>query len=587
MGVSNKRLSIQITDSSINILIGNKNKIFNATSIALDSGIFSDGNVIDIDRLADKLNGYLEVNARDVKEVSFVLAGSDIITGYIEVPILKDNALREAVHFEFNQFIPEIDSYYMNYEIVEKINTKEKKAYKIVLVAARSEKINKLVEISSKIDKELDVIDTLSNSLARNLKGSNYLATEESTGIIYLGSDSSVLSIIEDRALKFEKNLPYGINNIFDEVYEEVAATAIDVRSIDKVLDYSPKSKISFEALLSNINNIIRFYNSDRNNRSISNLVIVSVNNSIEGIERYFEKYFEIPCVAVRQPSDLNLKVKFNDNFTNFIPSYGVLLRGNSKYLLNLNPKVINKEENKEDLDKKLVKATVLVVSVMLVASIPLFVINKIISKDITSLETEVAKYSEIVQKNTDLKANNAKVENFINRIEGVEDNAAKTSIIMAKLNTYVPKEITFNSMSLSDSGSISISGESTTYYSVPEFLANLQMSDEFANAKISNITPIENTVVVASGRSASSSDNNGDTSAVKVEEDSKKIIEEKSGSDVGKGTNGGSTTSSGASASNEKNSNGTSSSTNSNTSLSYSFSISIEGVSKDGTGAK
>ncbi len=195
---SNKRLSIQITDSSINILIGNKNKIFDATSIDLESGIFSDGNVIDIDRLADKLNRYLEVNARDVKEVSFVLAGSDIITRYIEVPILKDNALREAVHFEFNQFIPEIDSYYMNYEIVEKINTKEKKAYKIVLVAARREKINKLVEISNKIDKELDVIDTLSNSLARNLKGSNYLVTEESTGIIYLGSDSSVLSIIED-----------------------------------------------------------------------------------------------------------------------------------------------------------------------------------------------------------------------------------------------------------------------------------------------------------------------------------------------------------------------------------------------------
>lgn len=582
MGVNNKKLAIQITDSAINILIANKNKIFESTSIGLDDGIYSDGNILDVDRLVHKLNEYLDVNARDVKNVSFVLAGSDIITRYIEVPILKEDALRQAVHFEFSQFIPEIDDYYMDYETVEKINTKEKKAYKIVLVAAGREKINEFVKIADKIDKELDVIDTLSNSLVRNLKSSKYLVTEESTGIIYLGADSSIFSIVEDKALKFEKNIPYGINNIFDEIYDEVAAT-----TVDNVLDYSQKSKISFEALLSNINNIIRFYNSDRTNRPISNLIIISVNNTIEGIERYFEKYFELPCVAVNQSSDLNLKVRFNERFTTFMPCYGLLLRGNDKKLLNLNPRVINKEENKENLDRSLLRATTLVICVMAAASIPFFIMNKIISKDISGLEAEVAKYTEIVQKSTELKANNARVESFINRIECVEDNATKTSIIISKLNSYVPKEITFNSMSFSDSGSISISGESTTYYSIPEFLANLQMSDEFSNAKIINITPIEKIVVTTNLRSIASSGNSEVTSVTNVEEDSKKIVEENTYSNVGKGTNEENITLSGSSASNAQSTNGTGSSNNTNTTLSYNFSISIEGVNKDGTGAK
>lgn len=585
MGVSNKKLAIQITNSAINILIGNKNKIFELTSIALDSGIYSNGNILDIDRLVHKLKEYLEVNARDVKGVSFVLAGSDIITRYIEVPILKEDALRQAVHFEFSQFIPEIDDYYMDYEIVEKINTKDKKAYKIVLVATSRGKVNQFVKIADKLGKDLDVIDTLSNSLARNLRNSNYLVTEESTGIIYLGADSSILSIIEDKALKFEKNLSHGINNIFDETYDEVAAT-----TVDNVLDYSQKSKISFESLLSNINNIIRFYNSDRANRSISNLVIISVNEVIEGIERYFEKYFELPCVAVNQPSDLNLKVKFNESFTTFIPCYGLLLRGNEKKLLNLNPRSINKEESKENLDRSLLRATALVVCIMAMAAIPFFIMNKVISKDIAGLEIEVAKYAEIVQKNTELKSNNARLESFINRIERVEDNTAKTSVIISKLNSYVPKEITFNSMSFSDSGSISISGESLTYYSIPEFLANLQMSDEFSNAKISNITPIEKIIVTTNSRSIESSDNNEVTTTAKVEEDSKKIIEGNKESSVGKGVNGESINSSGSSASNEQDingTNGTNNSTNANTILSYSFSISIEGVSKDGKGTK
>ena len=200
MGINNKKLCIQITDSSINILIGNRNRIYEANSIALESGICFNGSIADIDALAKRLNEYLEVNARDVKKVSFVLSSSHIITRYIELPILKEEALRGAVHFEFNQFIPEIDEYYMNYEIVEKINTKDKKAYKIVLVAVKKERINTLVEISNKIGKELDIIDTLSNSLSRILKCSNYLVSEESTGIIYLGADCSVLSVIEAKA---------------------------------------------------------------------------------------------------------------------------------------------------------------------------------------------------------------------------------------------------------------------------------------------------------------------------------------------------------------------------------------------------
>ena len=599
MGINNKKLCIQITDSSINILIGNRNRIYEANSIALESGICFNGSIADIDALAKKLNEYLEVNARDVKKVSFVLSSSHIITRYIELPILKEDALREAVHFEFSQFIPEIDEYYMNYEIVERINTKDKKAYKIVLVAVKKERINTLVEISNKIGKELDIIDTLSNSLSRILKCSNYLVSEESTGIIYLGADCSVLSVIEAKALKFEKNLPYGVNNIFDEAYEEITATAVNTRSIDKILDSFPKVKISFEGLLSNINNIIRFYNSDRNNRDISNLVIVSVNNYIEGIERYFEKYFELPCIAINNPSDLNLKIKFEENFANYIPCYGLLLRENNKNLLNLNPKVINKEENKENLDKALVRSTAIVILVMLVSSIPLFVINKIITKDIAVLQSNIDKYSEIVQKNTELKANNANMENFINRIEGVDENTAHTSEIIEKLNSYVPKEITFNAMSFSDSGNISISGEATTYYSIPEFLANLQMSELFSNAKISNITPIERFLSSSNTRNVSEANESNitddDISIANAEKEARNIVSGTVATNYGKGTSSEEQISSGSYTSNEQsitssNNNGNSnaiSTVNSNIITTYSFSISIEGVSKDGTGNK
>ena len=495
----NKKMAIKISDTAINILIGNKNRIYETHNIALENGVCKDGTVRDTDNIIELLNDYLDVNARDVKNVSFVLRGSDIITRYTEVPILKDDALREAVSFEFKQFIPEIDDYYTNYEIIEKINTQEKKAYKILLVAATRRKIDPLVEIAEGINKELEVIDVLSNTIARVLRSSDQIIREESTGVFYFGSDSSTLTIIEDNILKFERNLPFGVKNIFNQAYLEMSASTLDIKEIEDIFDRNPNLTNSFQNLLSSVNNTIRYYNSDKKNKPVTNFIIICADMIVNNMEKYLEKYFELPCLLIKDPIDLGLKIKFQDNFAQYIASYGLFLRYNNKKLLNLKPKAINKAKGKGNLDKLLVTLTATVLILLMVISVPFIIINSIISKDIETAEAEIVKYAEIIEKNTELKSENSKMEYFINRIKNIEDSTTKTSEILAKINTYVPKEITFMSLSFSDSGSINISGESDTYSAIPEFLANLEMSEEFSNAKISYINPVEKTIEVSS----------------------------------------------------------------------------------------
>ena len=494
----NKKMAIKISDTAINILIGNKNRIYETHNIALENGVCKDGTVRDTDNIIELLNEYLDVNARDVKDVSFVLRGSDIITRYIEVPILKDDALREAVNYEFRQFIPEIDDYYTNYEIIEKINTQEKKAYKILLVAATRTKIDPIVEIAEGINKELEVIDVLSNTIARVLRSSDQIIREESTGVFYFGSDNSTLTIIEDNILKFERNLPFGVKNIFNEAYLEMSASTLDVKDIEDVFDRNPNLTNSFQNLLSSVNNTIRYYNSDKKNKPVTNFIIICADMIVNNMEKYLEKYFELPCLLIKDPIDLGLKIKFEDNFAQYIALYGLFLRYNNKKLLNLNPKSIDKAKGKGNLDKLLVTLTSTVLILLMVISVPFIIINSIISKDIASAEAEIVKYAEIIEKNTQLKSENSKMEYFINRIKNIENSTTKTSEVLAKINTYVPKEITFMSLSFSDSGSINISGESDTYSAIPEFLANLEMSEEFSNAKISYINPIEKTIEVS-----------------------------------------------------------------------------------------
>lgn len=583
---SNKKLSIQITDTSINILIGNKNKIYETHTIELENGDCKDGNVRDKDSIVKLLNDYLDVNGRDVKNVSFVLRGSDIITRYIEVPILKNDALIEAVNFEFKQFIPDIDDYYMNYEIVEKINTKEKKAYKILLVAATKEKINPIIEIAEEIGKELEVIDILSNSLARVLKSSDHIASEESTGIFYFGADSSTLGIIEGNVLKFERNLPFGIKNIFNEVYEEAAVTALDSKQVINVFENNEQLMMNFENLLASVNNTVRYYNSEKNNKPVTNFIIICADMIMTNMEKYLEKYFELPCILVKDPSDLGLKLKFKDNFPKYISSYGLLLRGNDNKLLNLSPKTIKKEKDKANIDKVLVRVPILILIAVIAIGIPFLVMNKIITKEIANIEADIARYNEIVVKNQQLQSEINKMEYFINRIKDIDNSTSNTSEIISKLNTYVPKEITFEGFSFTDSGLINISGKSSTYSAIPEFLANLEMSEEFCNAKISYINPIEETIEVYSLDEENGSISTRGTFMPIALTGSVNIwdeIIELASDDANDKTN---VTQDNSDKTNNG-SEGTNSEINKNTIIKYSFSITIEGVSKDGSKAK
>lgn len=583
---SNKKLSIQITDTSINILIGNKNKIYETHTIELENGDCKDGNVRDKDSIVKLLNDYLYVNGRDVKNVSFVLRGSDIITRYIEVPILKNDALIEAVNFEFKQFIPDIDDYYMNYEIVEKINTKEKKAYKILLVAATKEKINPIIEIAEEIGKELEVIDILSNSLARVLKSSDHIASEESTGIFYFGADSSTLGIIEGNVLKFERNLPFGIKNIFNEVYEEAAVTALDSKQVTNVFENNEQLMMNFENLLASVNNTVRYYNSEKNNKPVTNFIIICADMIMTNMEKYLEKYFELPCILVKDPSDLGLKLKFKDNFPKYISSYGLLLRGNDNKLLNLSPKTIKKEKDKANIDKVLVRVPILILIAVIAIGIPFLVMNKIITKEIANIEADIARYNEIVVKNQQLQSEINKMEYFINRIKDIDNSTSNTSEIISKLNTYVPKEITFEGFSFTDSGLINISGKSSTYSAIPEFLANLEMSEEFCNAKISYINPIEETIEVSSLDEENGSISTRGTFMPIALTGSVNIwdeIIELASDDANDKTN---VTQDNSDKTNNG-SEGTNSEINKNTIIKYIFSITIEGVSKDGSKAK
>ena len=70
-----------------------------------------------------------------------------------------------------NQYLPkDAGEYIIDYEIIEKIETAEKKALKLLVAAVPKEKVKKLVKLSEMLNLEIVAIDITSNCACRVFK---------------------------------------------------------------------------------------------------------------------------------------------------------------------------------------------------------------------------------------------------------------------------------------------------------------------------------------------------------------------------------------------------------------------------------
>lgn len=162
--------------------------------------------------------------------------------------------------------------------------------------------------------------------------------------------------------------------------------------------------------------------------------------------------------------------------------------------LLNLNPKVIEKNKHRNSLDRVLITIFISISLIALFICIPVVFLNLKANKTLMTLELEVNQYADLINENEELQQKYEEIKVYTEKIQNLKNNTIKTSEILSELNKNIPSEITFINLSFSENGVISINGKATKYDVVPEFLANLQMSDRFTNSKISSITKIEDT---------------------------------------------------------------------------------------------
>lgn len=146
----------------------------------------------------------------------------------------------------------------------------------------------------------------------------------------------------------------------------------------------------------------------------------------------------------------------------------------------------------KEKRRKYLLYQNVISVAILLICGVFISVyypMNELSSlkKQSTQLKAQVASYQPILAEGDRLRKQLDELNSYINKVTALTSNKVIVVDKIRGLQAYIPQDIYFNSLNYSNN-IITINGITTNYESISEFAANLQMSENYMDTKITNI---------------------------------------------------------------------------------------------------
>ncbi len=330
--MGSKVLSIEIGQQLTRICEVDFNKknphVYNCISFETPVGVIEDGFIRDKLALATVLREQL--NAANIKssKVIFTLSSTKIANREAVIPMVNTNQIQGIVNTNAKDYFPvNIDEYDITYSVLEKINTKEVKQIRLLVLAAPALLVKGYFELADMMNFHIASIDYTGNSSYQLLR------SEVKTGInliVQINDQNSIINLMENENLLLQRMLPYGTNTVSEAVISNSVfhisgyADAMRLISKDKIinehfdsndddiftLDDVPeeytqlsmkenaKSDVtsSLGNLLSNISRVIDYFVTKHPGKKIECIYVTGEGSRILGIEQLIknEMGFEV-----------------------------------------------------------------------------------------------------------------------------------------------------------------------------------------------------------------------------------------------------------------------------------------------------
>ena len=344
------RLSIDIGSKNVKIIEGSFNgdsiDILKALEVPTPANSYHDGQIIDVDILANTIRNVLEDNNIKSTDVGYTITSNSILNRTIELPSTKDEDIANMLEFEIGQQFPiNLDDYVTQSKVIEKVETEPKKSIVVVSVLPKLI-VEEYLSLTNALSLNAISLDTHSNAMSKLLyeearvNGELGRLEKSTIALLDIGFNYTNVIIIERGNFKFNrlidfggKNIDTNIANSFNLSVEESEEKRLEIRGLgieDENLSLNLVKEVienTIDNLYTEIEKIFKFYTSRTLGNEIERIYLYGSTSNTVGLDTYIQSRFNIATYAIKELGVIGTSKYENENLIQYLNAIGALIR--------------------------------------------------------------------------------------------------------------------------------------------------------------------------------------------------------------------------------------------------------------------
>ncbi|TYQ16803.1 UNVERIFIED_CONTAM: type IV pilus assembly protein PilM [Acetivibrio alkalicellulosi] len=341
--IKNNLLSIDIGFRNIKIVeveVGKGNEIFikNFGIASTPKDSIKNGAIKDVRAVTSEIKRVMkDINVK-AKNAKIVMSGTNIISRVFMVENIPGENLDDTVKMTISQSMPiDLDAHKIDYKILKEVKDEGVPKVKVFVTAVLKSIIKSYIDILVELGLKPISVDIPANSAAKFFnrdiatsesdtwfKKNKYGKLDQSTfAVLDFGSETTIVNILKDRVLEFNKVILRGSSNLDDAIVGNTDKKVAEAERLKKIqglilpeLNVSEEQELIYKSMIGVIDDIVRqifqcfeFYEKRCFGEKIGKVYIIGGGSQLLGLRDYLETVLQVPVYTVGLLSIEGIKI--------------------------------------------------------------------------------------------------------------------------------------------------------------------------------------------------------------------------------------------------------------------------------------
>ena len=187
---------------------GGKPSLVRAATETLGPGLFHEGEVVDVDGLADRVKAFFKEHDLP-KRIRLGVASQKIALRVLELPAIdNEQELEAAIRFQAQEELPmPLEQAVLDYHVLERVDNGEGGRMRVVVVGARRDTVEHLLAVARKAGLQPELVDLSAFAMIRALyvppgPSPQELATADFSGVPHLDEEGQPVEMQPGEAVQ-------------------------------------------------------------------------------------------------------------------------------------------------------------------------------------------------------------------------------------------------------------------------------------------------------------------------------------------------------------------------------------------------